>query len=84
MRVPLLPPLESRDSTGDKDSLGVNVFLEQEDQNMVRAVKRAGTKLEVSRIHTGQGIFTYGTKVYIWDSSVTATAPASINISGLV
>jgi hypothetical protein len=83
MRVPLLPPLESRDSVGDKDSLGVNLFLEQEDAERARAVKRAGTKVESVRTHAGQGIFAYGTKVYIWDSSTTATAPASINISDL-
>lgn len=84
MRVPLLPPLEPRDSTGDKDSLGVNLYLEQEDEQTARSVKRAGLKLESARTHTGQGIFAYGTKVYVWDSSTAATSPATINISSLV
>jgi hypothetical protein len=78
MRVPLLPPLESRDSVGDKDSLGVNLFLEQEDAEKARAVKRAGIVVEVSGAGIpGAGVFSYDGEVYIWD---TSTPPLTPNI----
>jgi hypothetical protein len=84
MRVPLLPPLESRDSVGNKDSLGVNVFLEQEDQDTVRAVKRAGILAEISGAGIpGAGTFSYGGNVYVWDTSTTPTSPSILTIGSI-
>ena len=58
MKVPLIIPNESRDIVCDKDSWGINCFLEREDAD--RAVKRPGL------INTVDGLGTVGQGVFIW------------------
>lgn len=58
MKVPLIIPNESRDIVRDKDSWGINCFLEREDAD--RAVKRPGL------INTVDGLGTVGQGVFIW------------------
>ena len=83
IRLPLIEDIESRDSTLSKDALIVNAYLEASKEGSKYCTKRAGLKSEVSGTGTGQGIFTYGTVVYQWDSGVTATTPRQTNVSAL-
>jgi hypothetical protein len=83
LRIPLASPLDSRDSGITKDSISYNVYVEAESPEVFYVVKRPGFKNESTRTGTAQGIFAYGTKVYIWDSNVTATTPDNILISAL-
>lgn len=58
--VPLVYPLNNRDSTLDKDSKMLNTYVEKESDEIIRVIKRdgidAGTLYEAG---TAQGIVNY-------------------------
>ena len=59
MRIPLIPQLSSRDSSGDKDDKVVNSYLEFDPATQAPVVvKRPGTGLSTANLESpGQGIF---------------------------
>jgi hypothetical protein len=82
IRLPLGDDLEARDSS-DRDAMTVNALIDLSIEGGRYCTKRAGYKLEFYGSGVGQGIFTYGTKVYEWDAGVTATTPRTTNVSAL-
>lgn len=78
MRVSLGIPLDSRDGTLDRDEL-----LKNFQQNPDGVYKRPGTQdtIYFTTAGTAYGTFKWGTKVYIWNSSNTATTPTGITIA---
>lgn len=57
LRLPLAIPTEPRSGELDKDSLLRNAFLDEDPNNTVYAVKRAGRTLKSSPSTTNRGIY---------------------------
>lgn len=78
MRLPLASALESRDSSGDKDALITNGFIED-----AYVIKRPGYYLEITGAGAAQGIFKYESNLYSFDSANTGTTPRITAVSSL-
>lgn len=77
-RLPLASFSENRDSSGDKDALITNGYLEE-----TYVIKRPGCYVEIAGGGTAQGVFAYGSNVYSFDSVNTATTPVITPIASL-
>lgn len=85
IRVPLVAGIERRSATEDKDELSVNVFYDVNKNvdktmyglhdvlNAYYATKRPGISVKQSGSGLGNGIFSYGTNLFIFQSYSPST-----------